>query len=83
MGGPALQLLLTDALLLDAVDGIDSIAARLIDLYDRWNGDPDHDDDVALLAQVLTDLGWWSGRFQCAVSTDTTVALDRLVSGGA
>ena len=68
MDEPTLQLLLTDSLLLDAVDGVESIAGRLIELYDRWNAAAGHADDVALLAQVLADLGWWSGRFQGAVS---------------
>jgi hypothetical protein len=83
MNGPELQLLLTDALLLDAVEGVDAIACRLVDLYDRWNAGVRDDDDVSLLAQVLTDLGWWSGRLQGAISSATSDELDRLVSGGA
>lgn len=78
---PTMQLLLTDALLLDAFEGLASIADRLVELYDRWNANPDHRDDVALLAQVLTDLGWWSGRFQGAVSAETAFALVRMSSG--
>ena len=82
MDGHTQQPLLTDALLLDALDGIDSIADRLVELYDRWNATAGHSHDVALLASVLTDLGWWSGRFQGAISADTKDALDGLVSGG-
>ncbi len=81
MDEPTLQLLLTDALLLDAAEGLASIADRLVELYDRWNANPDHRDDVALFAQVLTGLGWWSGRFQGAVSAETACALDRMSSG--
>jgi hypothetical protein len=76
------QQLLTDALLLDAAEGIDSIADRLVELYDRWAASPGYTDDAALLASVLTDLGWWRGRFQGAISTETADALDRVVSGG-
>lgn len=83
MDEPTLQLLLTDSLLLDAVEGIDSVASRLAQLYDRWNTSPGHDDDVAVLGHALADLGWWSGRLQGAVTTDTTGAIDRLMSGGA
>ena len=75
------DLLLTDALLLDAVDGLDSIAGRLAELYDRMNASSANDGDVVLLATVLTDLGWWSGRFEGAISTQTMHALTGLVSG--
>jgi hypothetical protein len=80
---PTLQLLLTDALLLDAVDGLESIARRLIELYDRWNQSPAHAEDASLVGEVLADIGWWSGRFQGAVSTATAGALDGLASDGA
>ncbi len=81
MDEPATQLLLTDALLLDAFEGLAAIADQLVELYDRWDSNPDHRDDVALLAHVLTDLGWWSGRFEGAVSAETKSALDRMSSG--
>lgn len=81
MAEPTPQLLLTDALLLDAIEGLDSIAGRLIELYDDWNATSPHSDEVVLLAGVLTDLGWWCGRFEGAVSPETVRELDRLVSG--
>ncbi|HUR77045.1 MAG TPA: hypothetical protein VMZ22_03780 [Acidimicrobiales bacterium] len=76
------ELLLTDALLLDAIEGLDSIASRLVEMYDQWRSTPQHGAEAALLAGVLTDLGWWSGRFEGAVSPATAADLDRLVSGG-
>ncbi len=83
MDEPTLQLLLTDALLLDAIEGIGSIAHRLVALYDRWNCVAGHEDDVTILGQALADLGWWCGRFEGAVSADTSNAINRLMSGGA
>jgi hypothetical protein len=80
MDEPKIQLLLTDSLLLDAVEGFDLIATRLAQLYDRWNASAGHEGDVVLLGQVLADLGWWNGRFQGAVSAETVGAIDRLVS---
>lgn len=91
MEAPRLQLLMTDSLLLDAVEGIDSIAHRLAQMYDRWIGSAEHEQDaaravhpadIALVGQVLGDLGWWSGRFEGAVSSETAGALDRLSSDG-
>jgi len=73
--------LLTNALLLDALDGIGSIASRLADLYDRWKVASDHNEDVLLLATVLTDLGWWSGGLQGAISPETATGLNEVVSG--
>ncbi|MEY2472973.1 MAG: hypothetical protein QOK28_2302 [Actinomycetota bacterium] len=82
MAEPFPQSLLVDALLLDAVEGLDSIASRLIELYEGRNAASPESDEVALLGTVLTDLGWWRGRFQGAVSPATADELDRLVSDG-
>lgn len=75
------QWLLTDALLLDIAEGIDSIANRLVALYDRWAVDRGANEEVQLLGTVLSDLGWWPGRFEGAVSAATLDALGGL-SGG-
>lgn len=76
------QLLLTDALLLDAIEGLESIASRLIELHDNRVATSPDSVEVASLARVLTDLGWWSGRLAGAVSPETTRRLEGLSSGG-
>lgn len=81
MDEPTMQLLLTDALLIDAAEGLDAIAAQLVEVYDRWSAMSATPEDAAVLAAVLTDLGWWSGRLQGAISAQTIEALER-VSGG-
>lgn len=82
MGGLTSRSLLTDALLLDALDGIESIASRLIELFDRWGAVGGHSEDAAVVATVLTDLGWWSGRLHGAISPETVNGLSEVVSGG-
>jgi hypothetical protein len=84
MDGVAVDRLVTDAVLLDAVEGLDSIASRLADAYDRVAGGPKNEAEVANdLAGVLADLGWWCGRLQGAVSAETAAAVEQLASDDA
>ncbi len=80
MDGVAIDRLVTDALLLDAVEGLDSIASRLADLYDDLGHCRDQVAAAEALGGVLADLGWWSGRLQGAVSVETASAVDGLAS---
>lgn len=73
----------TDAVLLDAVEGLDSIAARLVDAYDRVVSRPDGAGVGENLAVALAELGWWCGRLEGAVTSETAAAVARLVSDGA
>ena len=47
MDGVAVDRLVTDAVLLDAAEGLDSIASRLADAYDRVAAAPDQTGGVA------------------------------------
>lgn len=71
--------LVTDALLLDAADGLDAVASRLADLY---RGGRRRNSAALLedLSRILSDLGWWSGRLLGAVSDETAAVVDRLAS---
>ncbi|MGI8685706.1 MAG: hypothetical protein ACR2MO_11590 [Acidimicrobiales bacterium] len=80
MEGVAIDRLVTDALLLDAVEGLDSIASRLACLYDDLGRCRDQVGIAANLPGILADLGWWSGRLQGAVSAETASAVDGLAS---
>lgn len=80
MDGVTVDRLVTDAMLLDAVEGLDSIASRLADAYDRVAGGPDGAGVVDDLAAALAGLGWWCGRLQGAVSAETAAAVERLAS---
>ena len=79
----ALDALLTDSLLLDAVEGLDSIANRLAHVYDEWRCSGVDSVAVDFLGVILTDLGWWKGRLLGGVSEETAQALNRLTSGDA
>lgn len=80
MDGVTIDSLVTDALLLDAVEGLDTIASRLAEVYDRLRGCRDGAAVAERLGGILADLGWWSGRLQGAVSTETAATVDRLAS---
>lgn len=80
MDGVTIDRLVTDALLLDAVGGLDSIAARLADVYDSLGSCRDEVTVAESLGRILGELGWWSGRLQGAVSTETAAAVERLAS---
>lgn len=83
MDGVAVNRLVTDAVLLDAVEGLDSIASRLADAYDRVAGGPNEAEVADDLATALTGLGWWCGRLQGAVSAETAAAVEHLASDDA
>lgn len=78
MDGVTIDRLVTDALLLDAVEGLDSIGSRLAKVYDGLGGRPNEDAVVDRLGGILADLGWWSGRLHGAVSVETAAAVERL-----
>lgn len=83
MDATAVERLVTDALLLDAVEGLDSIAARLVGLYDGGGRGRDSACFTEELGVVLSELGWWSGRLLGAVSTETAAVVDCLASDDA
>lgn len=80
MDGVTIDRLVTDALLLDAVDGLDSVAGRLADIYDSVSGCWDKAVMAESLGGILAELGWWSGRLKGAVSTETAAVVERLAS---
>lgn len=80
MDGVAVDRLVTDAVLLDAIEGLDSIASRLADAYDRARSGPDRAGVTDDLAAALAALGWWCGRLQGAISAETAAAVERLAS---
>lgn len=65
---PGPSQVVTDQLLADASDGIDSVTRELIGLYDQWlltGADAQATDWLTL---VIARLGWWSGRLAGGVS---------------
>lgn len=80
MDAVTIDRMITDALLLDAIEGLDTIAFRLADLYDSLGRLPAETGVAESVGEILSDLGWWSGRLQGAVSTETVAALERLAS---
>ncbi|MGH9157668.1 MAG: hypothetical protein ACRD1K_17945 [Acidimicrobiales bacterium] len=80
MDRTTLDRLLTDALLLDAVEGLDSVADRLVPLYDSFRLRRGGQATADVLGGILTDVAWWSGRLAGAVSAETAAAMDRLAS---
>lgn len=83
MDATAVDRLVTDALLLDAAAGLDSIAARLVDLYDGGGRGRDAASLTEDLGAVLSELGWWSGRLLGAVSTETAAVVECFASDDA
>ena len=80
MDGIAIDRLVTDALLLDAVEGLESVASRLASLHDNLGRCRNQVGIAEALGGVLADLGWWSGRLQGAVSAETASAVYGLAS---
>lgn len=58
----------TDHLLVDASDGIDTVTRELIGLYDHWLLTGADAPAIDWLALVIARLGWWSGRLAGGVS---------------
>lgn len=52
----------TTRLLVETHEGLDDIASRLCNLFDKWREAGAPDDAVDWLAHLIIDLGWWQGR---------------------
>lgn len=80
MGTPDVDRLVTDALLLDAVEGLEGVASCLMLVYDELRGQQVPLASTAIVLQLLEELGWWSGRLEAAVSPSTQGSLDRIAA---
>lgn len=80
MGTPDVDRLINDALLLDAVEGLEGVASCLMLVYDELCGQPGPLASTAIVLQLLEELGWWSGRLEAAVSSSTQDSLGRIAS---
>lgn len=75
---PEPHVLVTDSLLLDTSQALDSIAARLGGIHDTLRALGADPHTSLLLVHVIVDLGWWSGRLHGSVSPETAEALHHL-----
>lgn len=78
MGASNADRLVTDALLLDAVEGLDAMASSLTLVYADLRHHTCPLASTAIVLELLEHVGWWSGRLDGAVSTATRDALSRL-----
>lgn len=75
MGMADVDRLVIDALLLDAVEGIEGLASCLTLVYTELHALTTPLASTTLVLEVIEDLGWWCGRLEAAVSPDTQNAL--------
>ena len=75
-----IELLVNDALLLDTVEGLDSIAARLAVLAGHLERSRATAPAAGALTGMVVELGWWAGRLEGGLSDATAAALDRLAT---
>lgn len=69
---------IVDALLLDAVEGLDEVASCLTLVYAELTHHQCPLASAPLVLDLIEKLGWWSGRMEGAVSPATKDALSRL-----